>query len=672
MTHNQHLNYRPDIDGLRAVAVLFVLIFHGFPNFIKGGFIGVDIFFVISGYLITSIILKSQARGDFSLIEFYSRRIKRIFPALIVVLIFCLTFGWFSLLADEYQALGKHVAAGALYISNFVLQSEAGYFDMDSDYKPLLHLWSLGIEEQFYLVFPLLLIVFSRAKWNPLFLILGGLILSFLLNIFFIEQNPTSVFFHPQSRVWELLIGSFAAYINLFKRAEFDVFLHKFTRSNAQFAANLLAWLSFTLILCAWIGLNKANIDFPSGWALLPTLGAAGLILAGDKAWFNRNVLASKYAVWLGLISYPLYLWHWVLLALMRVVEMERPAGYLRVLALLISVLLAWLTYYFVEKRLRFRDNRFVVIGLIMSLSLIGFIGYHIYQKEGYPNRFNYQQAWNEGEPNPKTWLKKWIAQKSCVEKFGIDEAGFCMMSDVTKMPTVVLIGDSHANHLYPGLQAYSFKDENLLQLGLSACPAAFDIPKGKCSKVTNKALEIAISTPSVHTVVLNSIELENFDLINEKKFNFVREFFANEKRVADTTTFFQQIERKTLQRLLEANKRVIFILDIPRLNFHPSSCVKRPWKINNQTERTPCAVSFEEWQTSHENYRKVLFEILKEFPQITIWDSAGAFCDEKYCWAVKDKKMLYRDENHLNEVGSLYLGHYLNEKYPFLSQKSQ
>lgn len=668
MTHNQHLNYRPDIDGLRAVAVLFVLIFHGFPNFIKGGFVGVDIFFVISGYLITSIILKSQARGDFSLIEFYSRRIKRIFPALIVVLIFCLVFGWFSLLADEYQALGKHIAAGALYISNFVLQSEAGYFDIDSDYKPLLHLWSLGIEEQFYLVFPLLLMVFSRAKWNPIFLISGGLIASFLLNIFFIDQNPTSVFFHPQSRVWELLIGSLIAYVNLFKRAKFDVFLNKF-----NFSANVLAWLSLALILCAWIGLNKEKITFPNGWALLPTLGAAGLILAGEKAWFNRQFLANKYVVWLGLISYPLYLWHWVLLALMRTVEMERPSANLRILALLMSVVFAWLTYYFVEKRLRFLDNRVIVIGLIMSLSLIGFIGFHIYQKEGYPNRIHYQQVWNEGEPNPKMWLKKWIVQKACAEKFGIDEAGFCMMSDATKIPTVFLIGDSHANHLYPGLQAYLFKDENLLQLGLSACPATFDIPKGKCSKVTNAALELAISMPSVHTVILHSIELENFDLINEKKSkNPLSEMLSNETRVADTTTFFQQAERKTLQRLLDANKSVIFVLDIPRLGFHPSSCVKRPWKISGQMERIPCAVPLAEWQANHENYRKVLFEILKDFPQITIWDSAGAFCDEKYCWAVKDNKMLYRDENHLNEVGSLYLGKYLNEKYPFLSQKSQ
>lgn len=668
MTHNQHLNYRPDIDGLRAVAVLFVLIFHGFPNFIKGGFVGVDIFFVISGYLITSIILKSQARGDFSLIEFYSRRIKRIFPALIVMLIFCLVFGWFSLLADEYQALGKHIAAGALYISNFVLQSEAGYFDIDSDYKPLLHLWSLGIEEQFYLVFPLLLMVFSRAKWNPIFLISGGLIASFLLNIFFIDQNPTSVFFHPQSRVWELLIGSLIAYVNLFKRAKFDVFLNKF-----NFSANVLAWLSLALILCAWIGLNKEKITFPNGWALLPTLGAAGLILAGEKAWFNRQFLANKYVVWLGLISYPLYLWHWVLLALMRTVEMERPSANLRILALLMSVVFAWLTYYFVEKRLRFLDNRVIVIGLIMSLSLIGFIGFHIYQKEGYPNRIHYQQVWNEGEPNPKMWLKKWIVQKACAEKFGIDEAGFCMMSDATKIPTVFLIGDSHANHLYPGLQAYLFKDENLLQLGLSACPATFDIPKGKCSKVTNAALELAISMPSVHTVILHSIELENFDLINEKKSkNPLSEMLSNETRVADTTTFFQQAERKTLQRLLDANKSVIFVLDIPRLGFHPSSCVKRPWKISGQMERIPCAVPLAEWQANHENYRKVLFEILKDFPQITIWDSAGAFCDEKYCWAVKDNKMLYRDENHLNEVGSLYLGKYLNEKYPFLSQKSQ
>ena len=199
--HNPNFSYRPDIDGLRAVAILLVIIFHAFPKFLRGGFIGVDIFFVISGYLITSIILKNQSQNNFSLLDFYSRRIKRIFPALIVVLTFCLVTGWTVLLSNEYELLGKHIAAGSIYISNFVLQSESGYFDIDSELKPLLHLWSLAIEEQFYLVFPLLLIAGKRFRVNPLFIILVSLIASFLANVIQISDNPTEVFFFPYSRV---------------------------------------------------------------------------------------------------------------------------------------------------------------------------------------------------------------------------------------------------------------------------------------------------------------------------------------------------------------------------------------------------------------------------------------------------------------------------------------
>ena len=216
ITLSHQRNYRADIDGLRALAILLVIIFHAFPKFLRGGFIGVDIFFVISGYLITGIIINGQNQGNFSLLQFYSRRIKRIFPALIIVLIFCLIAGWFGLLANEYEILGKHIAAGSVYISNFALKNEAGYFDTQAEYKPLLHLWSLSIEEQFYLVFPLLLMVTIRFNIKPIYIILLCLIASLLFNIIQIDNNPTAVFFYPSSRAWELLIGSFVACIGIY------------------------------------------------------------------------------------------------------------------------------------------------------------------------------------------------------------------------------------------------------------------------------------------------------------------------------------------------------------------------------------------------------------------------------------------------------------------------
>ena len=191
---NHSISYRPDIDGLRALAILPVVLFHAFPNLLPGGFIGVDIFFVISGYLITSILLKDIQAGSYSIKTFYARRVRRIFPALSVVLLFCLALGWVVLTAVEYRSLGKHAAGGAGFIANFMFWKEAGYFDAAGDTKPLLHLWSLGIEEQFYIVWPLLLYFFAKRSWNILSLILMVALFSFGLNVWQAGSNPSAAF----------------------------------------------------------------------------------------------------------------------------------------------------------------------------------------------------------------------------------------------------------------------------------------------------------------------------------------------------------------------------------------------------------------------------------------------------------------------------------------------
>lgn len=214
-----HPKYRPDIDGLRAIAVLSVLGFHAFPDVFPSGFIGVDIFFVISGYLISSIIFENLDHGSFSFAQFYGRRIKRIFPALTVVLLSCLVFGWFGLLADEFKQLGKHIAAGAAFVSNFALWQESGYFNNAAETKPLLHLWSLAIEEQFYIFWPLLVWLTWKPKGtnNPLFLplCLGLLIASFAFNLYQVRIDPTATFYSPSSRTWELLAGVLLAYMHV-------------------------------------------------------------------------------------------------------------------------------------------------------------------------------------------------------------------------------------------------------------------------------------------------------------------------------------------------------------------------------------------------------------------------------------------------------------------------
>ena len=225
--HLAHPKYRADIDGLRAIAVLSVVGFHAFPSWFRGGFIGVDIFFVISGYLISTIIVGGLEQSRFSFVEFYVRRIKRIFPALLLVLIASYAFGWFALLADEYKQLGKHIAGGAGFVSNFVLWNESGYFDNAADNKPLLHLWSLGIEEQFYVVWPLLLWFAWKKRFNLLTITVLIAAVSFALNIAKVRSGAVAAFYSPQTRFWELMIGSIVAYFTLHKQNIFPKFKQK-------------------------------------------------------------------------------------------------------------------------------------------------------------------------------------------------------------------------------------------------------------------------------------------------------------------------------------------------------------------------------------------------------------------------------------------------------------
>jgi peptidoglycan/LPS O-acetylase OafA/YrhL len=288
MARSTNPKYRPDIDGLRAVAVLSVIGFHAFPSLAQSGFIGVDIFFVISGFLISTIIFENLEAGTFSYIEFYARRVRRIAPALIVVLLTCLTYGWVVLLRDEFERLGKHVFAGTTFISNFLLWNEAGYFDATSDTKPLLHLWSLGIEEQFYIFWPLLLGIVWKREMNFLMITVVVALSSFAFNIIEVHNDPVGAFYSPLTRVWELMVGGGLAYLKLHKPTVSNLYPHW------QSAAGLM-------LLLVGFALIRPNTACPGVWALFPTMGAFLLISGGPTAWINHAVFANRAAVWVGL-----------------------------------------------------------------------------------------------------------------------------------------------------------------------------------------------------------------------------------------------------------------------------------------------------------------------------------------------------------------------------------
>lgn len=500
---NNHIAYRPDIDGLRALAILFVVIYHAFPSVIPGGFIGVDVFFVISGFLISTIIYKQLIADDFSIFQFYIRRIKRIFPALFVVLTFCFAFGWFNLLADEFAQLGLHIAGGAGFVANLVFWNESGYFDNASDTKPLLHLWSLGIEEQFYFVWPILVCLVWKRKINLLWLGLVIGVISFAINVYEVhhELNFTAAFYSPITRFWELMIGAILAYIALDHNKTFVLNGAFNSYLNQARLKHYISILGLTLLVLGAVLINKES-SFPGYWALLPTLGSAFLIAAGPHACINRILLSNRLLVWIGLISFPLYLWHWPLLSFAHILQGQLPSAEIRSLMLIASIVLSALTYYLIEKPIRTNQfNKTKATILAILLMAIGYVGFNTYQRDGLTFRLNQVQfrlppllqTLATKDPSASA-LDIGSPKIDCsLSKLGAPADAICFTKEELRKPALFLWGDSYAGHLLIGYEDYFGTSYRISRLGHNGCPPIMelDLPNRKdCISVNEQIFE--------------------------------------------------------------------------------------------------------------------------------------------------------------------------------------
>ncbi len=372
----EHLRYRADIDGLRAIAVLSVVIFHYFPSFLPGGFVGVDIFFVISGYLITSIILKSASHKSFSYSDFYKRRIIRIFPVLSIVLISCLIIGWIYLFQDDYKSLGKHVFSGAFFISNLTLWNESGYFDSQSYLKPLLHLWSLGIEEQFYILWPVvILLCFRRGNLKRNILLSCALIfiISYMVSILTISNDGGANYYSPASRFWELMAGAIISTL-------------KFMGINTS-RSRFMSSVGILTIFMSIAFINE-KMAFPGYIAIFPIIGASLIIASDGNDRMASKLLSLKPFIFIGLISYPLYLWHWPVYSFYRTIFSGSPTPHELLILTAIAFFLAIVTYYFVEKPIRnFSKRKASSIALAAIVFCAGLIGACVYLMNGVKDR---------------------------------------------------------------------------------------------------------------------------------------------------------------------------------------------------------------------------------------------------------------------------------------------
>lgn len=532
-----HLSYRPDIDGLRAFAIISVVLYHAFPAYMRGGFIGVDIFFVISGYLISSIIFKGLEAGNFSFPDFYKRRVNRIFPALIVVLLACYAVGWFSLMAAEFKFLGKHVLGGIGFIQNLVLYKESGYFDTSSELKILLHLWSLGVEEQFYILFPLAAWVLWRRRVLVLPLLIGMAVISFCAGLYKLSVNPSAAFYMPQYRFWEILAGSLVAYFSVFGKSVPEV-----TKGSLR-VSDLFSVLGLAFLFASVVLIDKYKA-FPGFWALIPVCGAVLTILAGPQAWLNSKFLASKPLVWIGLISYPLYLWHWPVITFIRIIGGDELNLFSGVFAVGLSVLLAYMTYRFLELPLRRVSPRVPKASVLLAIgAALVVLGGVTYMKNGFVDRLGLPASLKEREGYAQYYensLPGWAysSKHGLFEKyrfecdfFDVDSyrAGNATMTPRPKIDAscytpvsntkVMIWGDSHAQQFSYGLRETLPRDISFLQVASSGCEA--NLPgratggRKYCDRSNEFALEVMRKEkPDVLVIA----QLEGHDSINNLK----------------------------------------------------------------------------------------------------------------------------------------------------------
>lgn len=453
------VNYRKDIDGLRAIAVLSVVVHHYFPSLLRGGFVGVDIFFVISGYLITQSILIDQEAKNFSLANFYARRIRRIFPALILVVATTLGIAVLFMPPDDLIELARHAMGGVAFVSNILLWLEAGYFDSTSLEKPFLHLWSLCVEEQFYIIWPVMIMLTYKGKYSLYVLTVSIIVASFWVGAALTYSNPTTAFYWIFTRSWELLVG---AAIPIFS----SFYNHKIMRlseGNQKRAMLIGAIFGLVLVVSCMILVTKSSA-FPGFWALLPVLGTALIIATGPDTALHSRILSFPILVWFGLISFSLYLWHWPLLTLLRLYLPSPPENSTLIILAMISIVLAWLTTQ-IEGPIRRRKHHSAdIFVLSASMAAIFCFSAFAYMSNGLPQRDAAKAAFSLYSSQAR------MAEAELVKSFKkyYGEEG-------SEKPLIVVIGDSYLHNWSIAIgKVVDLERFDVLALSYRGCDVSF------------------------------------------------------------------------------------------------------------------------------------------------------------------------------------------------------
>jgi len=642
------LEYRKEIDGLRALAVLPVILFHGGISGFSGGYIGVDIFFVISGYLITSIILDEIKRNDFSIINFYERRARRILPALSVVLI-CTTIAAYILMPPALlKSYSNSLVSVTTFSSNIYFYVTSGYFETASNEKPLLHTWSLAVEEQYYLFFPIMIaLLWSFGKRTLISILVSVTSISLLLAQFLSYRNAIDAnFYLIFSRAWELFFGSLIAFLPL----------NKWNIKQSQ--REIISILGLMLIIYSILFFNNAT-PFPSIYTLLPVLGTCFIIIFSDSTSYVGRLLSKKVLVSIGLISYSLYLWHQPLFAFLRLKSVGEPSAIKFIFAIFLTFILSYLSWKYVERpfrnKLKFtRHNIFkysaLSIIVFLSIGLTGNI------TKGFEGRFDTQNYADSIKYSPKrdkchTKGSNYLPASSACTYFG-------------KNITWASFGDSHTvEPAYALAKSLELNDIGLLHLSFSGCPPSllFKVDLPGCTKWINESLTYLENKKNITNVLLGfrysaylfGDQLDSYPNIpNKNPKNKDTGLVANSTAKMAREIYWKSFQ-KIVSRLLNAGKTIYILYPIPELPMDIHKAVS-PFSILSNSP----TINLEKTTPSNYYFNRNKF-IINKLDSLVYGAKLHAIkpfdiiCDENYCPAIKDNKALYFDDNHLSLNGA-------------------
>ncbi len=657
---SSRLTYRSAINGLRAIAVISVILFHSGLGLVPGGYVGVDIFFVISGYLITGIIYQEMQSESFSYKRFYERRIRRILPALLLVMIASIPFSWLILLPGDMKEFYKSIVFTTIFSPNIFFYRQSGYFDTQIEFKPLVHTWSLGIEEQFYFIFPLLLTVLHKQFKQYLFLVLATTaIVSFFVCEYLLTHDRSAAFYLLPSRFWELLIGGLISIGIIQNKLAF--------RSNIY-----LSLLGIALIFYSFFSFDSSTI-FPGFSAIPPTLGTALVLAYTPDESFIGGILSNRYLSFIGLISYSAYLWHQPIFAFTRLSYIT-PLTPVQIVAALVCIFVfSTMSYFFVEQPFRNKkliSNKNLVMTLIIGFFVLFIFSYAGRITNGFQNRFNYNPVdLNEfGAINKASFCDEVDSDPS----FSLCNVG---SRNAEKKADSALFGDSHTNALREEADKYfEGKNRKLLTSTPGGCPPllGLDVAQGNhaegvCRDINEKRFEFIKNNPDIKNVYLAArwtlYTNEKVKPAN-KKYYLVNKHHG-ELSLNHSIKVFEESLTETIKRYAAINVRVIVLIQPPEQHVSPELVYSRMRKIPHldSKERKQYLEIFSIEKNKHDDIQKQNREIINSFGSrglIQVVNLDMLFCNESKCFIGDEFHSFYRDMNHVNNYGAKKIIHAL------------